>query len=42
MFQSDTARLTTTNFSGGTPLTGSDTDYITFTQFGDYIIVSNG
>ena len=39
---SDTARLTTTNFSGGTPLTGSDTDYITFTQFGDYIIVSNG
>ena len=39
---SDTTRLTTTNFSGGTPLTGSDTDYITFTQFGDYIIVSNG
>ena len=39
---SDTARLTTTNFSGGTPLTGSNTDFITFTQFGDYLIVSNG
>ena len=39
---SDTARLTTTNFYGGTPLTGSDTDYITFTQFGNYIVASNG
>ena len=39
---SDTARLTTTNFYGGTPLTGSDIDYITFTQFGQYIIASNG
>ena len=38
----DTARLTTTNFTGGTPLTGSDTDFITFTQFGNYIIASNG
>ena len=36
------ARLTTTNFYGGTPLTGSDIDYITFTQFGQYIIASNG
>ena len=39
---SDTARLTTTNFVGGTPLTGDATDYITFTQFGNYVIVSNG
>jgi len=39
---SDTARLTTTNFVGGTPLTGEATDYITFTQFGNYVIVSNG
>ena len=39
---SDTARLTTTNFYGGTPLTGEATDYITFTQFGNYIVVSNG
>ena len=39
---SDTTRLTTTNFSGGTPLTGTATDFITFTQFGDYLIVSNG
>jgi hypothetical protein len=39
---SDTVRLTTTNFYGGTPLTGSATDYITFTQFGNYIIASNG
>ena len=39
---SDTTRLTTTNFSGGTPLSGAATDFITFTQFGDYLIVSNG
>ena len=39
---SDTVRLTTTNFYGGTPLTGTDTDYITFTQFGQYVIASNG
>ena len=39
---SDTVRLTTTNFYGGTPLTGSATDYITFTQFGNYVIASNG
>jgi hypothetical protein len=39
---SDTVRLTTTNFYGGTPLTGEATDYITFTQFGNYIVVSNG
>ena len=30
---SDTARLITTNFVGGTPLNGDATDYITFTQF---------
>jgi len=39
---SDTTRLTTTNFTGGTPLTGSNTDFVSFTQFGDYIIASNG
>ena len=39
---SDTARLTTTNFAGGTPLTGNATDFITFTQFGEHIIASNG
>jgi len=39
---SDTARLTTTNFYGGTPLTGSNVDYVTFKQFGQYIIASNG
>jgi len=39
---SDTTRLTTTNFSGGTPLSGTATDFITFTQFGDYLIISNG
>ena len=38
----DTVRLTTTNFTGGTPLTGSNTDFFTFTQFGNYIIASNG
>ena len=38
----DTVRLTTTNFVGGTPLTGSSTNYITFTQFGIYVIASNG
>jgi hypothetical protein len=39
---SDTVRLTTTNFYGGTPLTGDATDYVTFTQFGNYVIASNG
>ena len=39
---SDTARLTVTSFYGGTPLTGDETDYITFTQFGNYVIASNG
>ena len=39
---SDTARLTVTNFTGGTPLTGSDIDYITFRQFGNFVIASNG
>ena len=39
---SDTTRLTTTNFSGGTPLTGDSDDYCTFTQFGEYVIFSNG
>jgi hypothetical protein len=38
----DTVRLTTTNFYGGTPLTGAVSDFITFTQFGNYIIASNG
>lgn len=38
----DTVRLTTTNFVGGTPLTGGDTDFVTFTQFGNYVIASNG
>jgi hypothetical protein len=38
----DTVRLTTTNFTGGTPLTGGDTDFVTFTQFGNYVIASNG
>jgi len=38
----DTVRLTTTNFTGGTPLTGGNTDFFTFTQFGNYIIASNG
>jgi len=39
---SDAVRLTATNFSGGTPLTGGGTDFITFTQFGEYLIASNG
>ena len=39
---SDTTRLTTTNFSGGTPLTGDSEDFGTFTQFGEYVIFSNG
>ena len=39
---SDTTRLTTTNFYGGIPLTGTDIDYVTFTQFGQYVIASNG
>ena len=39
---SDTVRLTTTNFVGGTPLSGTDIDYITFTQFGNYVIATNG
>ena len=39
---SDTTRMAVTNFDGGTPLTGETTDFITFTQFGNYIIASNG
>ena len=39
---SDTARLTTTNFVGGTPLSGDGADFVTFTQFGEHIIASNG
>ena len=39
---SDPTRLAVTNFTGGTPLSGTDTDYITFTQFGNYVIASNG
>ena len=39
---SDTTRMAVTDFTGGTPLSGTATDYFTFTQFGDYIIVSNG
>ena len=39
---SDTTRLTTTDFSGGTPLTGTGSDFGTFTQFGEYVIFSNG
>jgi len=39
---SDTVRLTTTNFTGGTPLSGTATDFVTFTQFGEYVIASNG
>ena len=39
---SDTTRMAVTDFDGGTPLTGETTDFITFTQFGEYIIASNG
>ena len=39
---SDTVRLTTTDFTGGTPLTGETTDFGTFTQFGEYVLFSNG
>ena len=39
---SDTTRLAVTDFTGGTPLTASTTDYGTFTQFGEYVIFSNG
>ena len=39
---SDTARLTTTDFLGGTPLLGEDTDFVTFTQFGNHVIATNG
>jgi len=39
---SDTTRMAVTDFDGGTPLTGETTDFLTFTQFGEYIIVSNG
>jgi len=39
---SDTVKLTTTNFIGGTPLSGTAIDFITFTQFGSYVIASNG
>jgi hypothetical protein len=34
--------MAVTNFNGGTPLTGETTDFITFTQFGEYVIASNG
>jgi len=39
---SDTTRMAVTDFDGGTPLTGETTDFITFTQFGEYVIASNG
>jgi hypothetical protein len=39
---SDTTRLTATNFTDGAPLNGETTDFITFTQFGEYVIASNG
>ena len=39
---SDTVRLTTTNFVGGTPLSGTANDFITFTQFGNFVIATNG
>ena len=39
---SDTVRLTTKDFSGGTPLTADTDDFCTFTQFGEYVIFSNG
>ena len=39
---SDTTRMAVTDFTGGSPLTGETTDFITFTQFGEYIITSNG
>ncbi len=39
---SDTTRMAVTDFTGGSPLTGEKTDFITFTQFGEYIIASNG
>jgi hypothetical protein len=39
---SDTTRMAVTDFTNGTPLNGETTDFITFTQFGEYIIASNG
>ena len=39
---SDTTRLAVTDFTGGTPLTGDSEDFGTFTQFGEYVIFSNG
>ena len=39
---SDTTRMAVTDFTGGTPLTGESTDFGTFTQFGEYVIFSNG
>ena len=39
---SDDTRLAVTDFTGGSPLSGTTTDFITFTQFGEYIIASNG
>jgi len=39
---SDDTRLAVTNFTGGSPLSGETTDYSTFTQFGEYVIFSNG
>ena len=39
---SDTTRMAVTDFTGGTPLTGTGSDFGTFTQFGEYVIFSNG
>ena len=39
---SDTTRMAVTDFTGGTPLTGDSDDFGTFTQFGEYVIFSNG
>jgi len=39
---SDDTRLAVTDFTGGSPLSGETTDYSTFTQFGEYVIFSNG
>ena len=39
---SDTTRMAVTDFTNGTPLNGETTDFITFTQFGEYVIASNG
>jgi len=34
--------MAVTDFTGGTPLTGASDDFGTFTQFGEYVIFSNG